>query len=461
MVSFTTIRLFLLSCLMLLVGLSLSVAPALADGNVLRGFDAPKVFPLAAATYYPIGVTSDGTNLYYSQPANSPGAIFYITPTGTLLKTLVSVPNAGALAWDGSDLWVGLFARREGATCSPGVSGCALLYKVDPSTGNVIKTVDISQIFAADQECNVIDGLSFDPSSGTLWVSPDVGCAFAFTNNVCSIGFAYNIDTSGNLASAPQTVTVNDNQNPVVHCPTDITVYTTNAAGIAVTFSPTADDNCGVQSLVANPASGSNFPIGDTAVTVTATDIHGNTNQCSFTVTVILDHAPVAGSINLGAVANHPRTLLIDKVLGEATDLDANTLTLTAVSANSTNGGTVTLTETNIIYTPVSNFAGADLFTYTISDGHSGTASGSVLILVLSESEASLNQVGQPIATTNGTVVVRFAGIPGLTYSVQRSSDQVNWNSAGSYVVPDTGIAEYTDSTPAPQPPYYYRTVIQ
>jgi hypothetical protein len=199
MFSFTKIRLLLLSCLTLLVGLSLSVAPALADGNVLRSFDAPKVFPLAAATYYPIGVTSDGTNLYYSQPANSPGAIFYITPTGTLIRTLLSVPNAGALAWDGSNLWVGLFARRDGATCASGVSGCALLYKVDPSTGNVLKTVDISQIFAADQECNVIDGLSFDPSSGTLWVSPDVGCAFAFTNNVCSIGFAYNIDTSGNL----------------------------------------------------------------------------------------------------------------------------------------------------------------------------------------------------------------------------------------------------------------------
>jgi len=130
------------------------------------------------------------------------------------------------------------------------------------------------------------------------------------------------------------------------------------------------------------------------------------------------------------------------------------------VSANSTNGGTVTLTETNIIYTPVSNFAGADAFTYTISDGHSGTASGSVLILVLSESDASLNQVGQPTAT-NGTVVVRFAGIPGLTYSVQRSSDQSTWSSAGTYVVPETGIAEFTDSTPAAQPPYYYRTVIQ
>src|SRR5205814_1331050 len=81
--------------------------------------------------------------------------------------------------------------------------------------------------------------------------------------------------------------------------------------------------------------------------TVTATDIHGNTTNCSFTVTVILDHPPVTGSINLGAVANHPRMLLIDKVLGEASDSDNNTLTLTSVSANSTNGGTVTLTELN------------------------------------------------------------------------------------------------------------------
>jgi hypothetical protein len=200
----TKIRLSLLSCLMLLVGLSLSVAPALADGNVLRSFDAPKVLPFEEATYYPIGVTSDGTNLYYSQPANTPGDIFYITPTGTLLKTLSSVPNAGALAWDGSNLWVGVFGGKNKATCSPGVSACVLLYKVDPSTGNVIKTVDISQIFAADQECNVIDGLSFDSSSGTLWVSPDVGCAAAFTNNVCSIGFAYNVDTSGNLIQRVQ-----------------------------------------------------------------------------------------------------------------------------------------------------------------------------------------------------------------------------------------------------------------
>jgi hypothetical protein len=63
----------------------------------------------------------------------------------------------------------------------------------------VIKTLDVSSIFAADQECNFIDGLDYDSSTGTLWVSPDIGCAFAFSSDACSIGFVYNIDTSGNL----------------------------------------------------------------------------------------------------------------------------------------------------------------------------------------------------------------------------------------------------------------------
>ncbi len=64
-----------------------------------------------------------------------------------------------------------------------------------------MKTLDLSEIFAADGlgGCNIIDGLDIDPATGTLWVSPDIGCNFIFTNNACSIGFAYNIDTSGNL----------------------------------------------------------------------------------------------------------------------------------------------------------------------------------------------------------------------------------------------------------------------
>ena len=197
MISSSKIRLPVLSFVALLIGLSMSIAPVLADGTVLRSFDVPVVQQLPRAIYFPLGITFDGANLYYSQPSNDNNRIFHITTTGTVLSTLTSVDSAGALAWDGSHLWAGIFAKK-GETCVPGVPGCALLFQIDVTTGSVIKTVDISSIFAADQECNAIDGLSFDLRTGTIWVSPDVGCAGAFTNP-CSIGFAYQIDTSGNL----------------------------------------------------------------------------------------------------------------------------------------------------------------------------------------------------------------------------------------------------------------------
>ncbi len=190
------IRLSMLSCLMLLLGLSLSVAPALADGNVLRSFEPPVILTSHVVIYFPLGITFDGTNLYYSQPATVRGDIFHITTTtGTLLNTLKAVNMAGSLAWDGSHLWVGIAAQTL-VTCEPKTKGCALLSKVDVSTDTLIKTVDISSVFAADHECNFIDGLSFDPSTGSLWVSPDPGC---LGRNACSVGFVYNVDTSGKL----------------------------------------------------------------------------------------------------------------------------------------------------------------------------------------------------------------------------------------------------------------------
>lgn len=200
------LRLLLVSALLVAAISASSVASARADGNLLRGFDVPALVPfghgarIAPAIYWPVGIAFDGRNLWYSQPCECTGDIFQSTTNGALLNTLHELNQAGALAWDGSHLWVGIAASSaNGATCAPGVSGCALLYQLDVSTGGVIKTLDISSIFAADQECNFIDGLSYDSSTGSLWVSPDIGCAFAFTSNICSVGFVYNIDTSGNL----------------------------------------------------------------------------------------------------------------------------------------------------------------------------------------------------------------------------------------------------------------------
>jgi hypothetical protein len=188
-----------LCSLVLTISLSLSIAPVLADGNILRSFDAPVVIQSPTATYFPIGIAFDGKNLYYSQPASTPG-IVHITTTGSVLGNVPEVNNAGAVTWDGTYLWVGIAARRL-VTCESGQTGCALIFQVNPSTGNVIKTVDVSSIFASDQECNDIDGLSFDPSNGSLWVSPDPGCLLHTPPGPCGVGFVYNVDTSGNLIS--------------------------------------------------------------------------------------------------------------------------------------------------------------------------------------------------------------------------------------------------------------------
>jgi hypothetical protein len=109
-------------------------------------------------------------------------------------------------------------------------------------------------------------------------------------------------DAHGNTGTATQLVTVVDNTQPIISCPANITIEPTCPTGAIATYAtPTATDNCGVQSVNRNAgslASGSVFPIGTSTVTHTATDIYGNTSSCSFTVTVLTPKAVIQNLIN-------------------------------------------------------------------------------------------------------------------------------------------------------------------
>ncbi len=103
-------------------------------------------------------------------------------------------------------------------------------------------------------------------------------------------------DIAGNTSTCSFTVTVADNQAPVISCPAPITVTTpVGSCTAAVTYAVTATDNCpGVTTaLVSGLASGAAFPVGVTTVTWRATDATGNTSTCSFTVTVLDGQLPV------------------------------------------------------------------------------------------------------------------------------------------------------------------------
>ncbi len=93
--------------------------------------------------------------------------------------------------------------------------------------------------------------------------------------------------TPGNNTGTTSTTV--DPTPPVMNCPANVTGKTLNPGdpnGLVIYPTPTATDNCAVASVVCSPPSGSSFPVGQTAVTCTATDTAGNTTSCSFMVTV-------------------------------------------------------------------------------------------------------------------------------------------------------------------------------
>ena len=100
-------------------------------------------------------------------------------------------------------------------------------------------------------------------------------------------------DSSGNVASCIQIITVIDTEAPTIVCPADVTVSADSGVCTASNVSlgsETTSDNCSVAS-VTNDAPAV-FPLGSTTVTWTVTDGSGNTASCSQVVTVEDTEAP-------------------------------------------------------------------------------------------------------------------------------------------------------------------------
>ena len=100
-------------------------------------------------------------------------------------------------------------------------------------------------------------------------------------------------DHATNTASCSFHVTVNDVENPVIHCPADVVADADLLQPFAGTVSigtATATDNCGIQNIAGERsdhlALTDHYPTGATSITWKATDINGLTSTCSQTITV-------------------------------------------------------------------------------------------------------------------------------------------------------------------------------
>lgn len=176
-------------------------------------------------------------------------------------------------------------------------------------------------------------------------------------------------DIHGNVATSSFTVTVVDNQLPLISgTPSNITVTSdANACGTSVTWTAaTSADNCGISTFAPNIAPGSFFAVGRTRVRYTALDVNGNSDTTGFWVEV-LDRAPV--------LSNMPTNITVSNDAG----LCSAVVTWNAPSFTDNCSGTV-LTST---HTPGQAFAvGTTTVTYTATDNNGNATSASFTVTV-------------------------------------------------------------------------------
>jgi hypothetical protein len=165
---------------------------------------------------------------------------------------------------------------------------------------------------------------------------------------------------------------------------------------------------------------------------------------------------PTASNITAATLQDHPLNLAVAKLVALASHPIAGSLSITNMSAASTNGGSVVLGPDQITYNPVSGSVGADRFSYSVSDAMGLSASAYVFVQVRATNQISGNML--PLSAISGGYLVSFAGIPGRTYSVQRATTVTGpWVTIATVTVGPDGIGSFQDTNP-PEDAAFYRT---
>src|SRR5207249_4461331 len=108
-------------------------------------------------------------------------------------------------------------------------------------------------------------------------------------------------------------------------------------------------------------------------------------------------------------------------VLANDTDVDSDTLTVTGVGTPQ-HGSATSHPDGKITYTPAADYNGTDSFTYTISDGHGGSATAIVSLTITAVDDAPV-AADQAVTTDEDTakaITLNGTDVEGspLTYAI-------------------------------------------
>jgi hypothetical protein len=143
-----------------------------------------------------------------------------------------------------------------------------------------------------------------------------------------------------------------------------------------------ANDRSGSSVSSAGDVNGDGFD--DLIIGATSADPNGLSSGQSYVVfgqgTTPTNQPPVANTDSATTAQNTAVTIAASTLLANDTDANGDILGLTGVS-NPVNGS-VTFSNSNVIFTPSNNFTGDASFNYSISDGKGGTSSANVSVAV-------------------------------------------------------------------------------
>jgi len=210
-------------------------------------------------------------------------------PIGTTTVTYTATDSAGNQSHQSFDVTVH-------DVDPPVIVGLPQTVSVQASAGSCQAVATWTEPTATD--C-VSHTLSSDIASGTSFPMGDTQVTYTATDPV------------GNTSTASFTVTVLDVEAPsIAMMPADIVVDSDpgSCSGTATWSDPTTSDCSSTSTLQADYTTGSQFPIGTTTVTYTATDPSGNSSSASFDVTVLDAGTPT--------ISGMPATVTVDNTAG-------------------------------------------------------------------------------------------------------------------------------------------------
>ncbi|XP_038054085.1 uncharacterized protein LOC119726452 isoform X34 [Patiria miniata] len=257
--------------------------------------------------------------------------------------------------------------------------------------GSCFFTIDVQDSQAPVVECpmNILTGTDTGQDFATvMWYAPNVtdNSGESITANLSHVSgstFPLGIttvsvdatDSSGRTGSCSFTVTVLDDEAPVLECPMNIVAPTDPGQDFATVMwnSPNVTDNSGeLISPTLSHVSGSTFPLGITTVDVNATDSSSNIGSCFFTIDVQDSQAPVV-ECPMNIVTGTDTGQDFATVMWYAPNVTDNSGESITANLSHVSGSTFPLgmTTVSVDATDSSGRSGSCSFTVTVLDGES------------------------------------------------------------------------------------------